>query len=607
MQPEGSLKHRIKYALRLKHALRLVWRCAPGLTAASYALAVAQGLLPLLTLYLMKLVVDTVTAGLALPDKGQVFRHTAFYIGCWGVLAVVGVFLRSLAERVGDAQSQVVTDHVADVLHAKSVEVDLEYYETPKYYDTLHRAQQEASFRPTRIVNGLAQLGQSGISLIAMAGLLFSFHWAVAVILFIAALPGVAVRLKYADKMYAWQCKQTESERRAWYYHWMLTDGGHAKEIRLFDLGVLFRDRFRTLRQKLRKEKLAISTRRSVADLTAQGGASFIVFGTYAYIAYRTISGSITLGDLVMYFQAFQRGLASLQELLGGLAGLYEDNLFLTNYHEFMDLKPRVVEPSHPKRVPHPMATGIVFDHVSFSYPSAADKKVLQDVHLEIRPGEVVALVGENGSGKTTLIKLLCRLYEPTSGSISIDGTDLHQFKTTDLRHEISVIFQDYACYNLSALENIWLGNTHALPAGEQIETAAKYSGADHIIRRLPRGYQTVLGYWFEDGQELSVGEWQKMALARTFFRDAQIVVLDEPTSSMDALAEYELFHAFRRMIQGRTAILISHRFSTVKMANRIFVLKGGTIAESGSHEELIRLGGTYARMFETQARSYRP
>jgi ATP-binding cassette subfamily B protein len=606
MKSEESLKHRIKYALRLQHAIRLVWHCAPGLTTVSYVLAVSQGLLPLFTLYLMKLIVDAVTAGLASPDKGQAFRHIALYIGLWALVAVVGVFLRSLAERVGDAQAQVVTDHTADVLHAKSVEVDLEYYENPKYYDTLHRAQQEASFRPTHIVNGLAQLGQSGISLLAMAGLLFLFHWAIAVILFVAALPGVFVRLRYAGRMFAWQCKQTQSERKAWYYHWMLTDGGYAKEIRLFNLGALFRDRFRALRKKLRREKQAINTRRSAADLAAQTGASVIVYGTYAYIAYRTISGSITLGDLVMYFQAFQRGLTSLQELLGGLAGLYEDNLFLTNYQEFMDLKPRVVEPSNPKLVPHPIATGIVFDHVSFSYPSASDKKVLQDIHFQIRPGEVVALVGRNGSGKTTLIKLLCRLYEPTSGSISIDGINLQHFKTTDLRREISVIFQDYIRYNLSARENIWLGNTEVSPSDERIETAAKRSGADQVVSRLPRGYDTVLGHWFEDGQELSVGEWQKLALARAFFRDAQIIVLDEPTSTMDAVAEYEVFHAFRQMIQGRTAILISHRFSTVKMADRIFVLEGGRIIESGNHEDLIRQGGTYARMFETQARSYR-
>lgn len=606
MEPEENLRHRIKYTLRLGHALRLVWRSAPILTAANYALAVAQGLLPLLTLYLMKLVVDTVTAGLTSPEKGQAFRHVAFYIGCWAAVSVVGIILRSLGTVVSEAQNQVVTDHVSDVLHAKSVEVDLEYYENPKYYDTLHRAQQEASSRPAHIVNGLAQLGQSGISLLAMAGLLFLFHWAVAAVLFVAALPGVFVRLRYAGKMYSWQREQTPWERREWYYHWMLADGGHAKEIRLFNLGALFRDRFRALRQKLRRERLRMTARRSAADLAAQGSGSLIVFGTYAYIAYRAISGSITLGDLVMYFQAFQRGLASLQELLGGLAGLYEDNLFLTNYQEFMDLKPRVVEPSNPKIVPHPIASGIVFDHVSFSYAAASDRKVLQDVHFQIRPGEVVALVGRNGSGKTTLIKLLCRLYEPTSGSISIDGIDLQEFKTTDLRREITVIFQDYIRYNLSARENIWLGNTEATPSDERIETAAKRSGADQIVSGLPRGYDTFVGHWFEDGQELSVGEWQKLALARAFFRDAQVVVLDEPTSAMDAVAEHEVFHAFRRMIQGRTAILISHRFSTVKMADRIFVLEGGCIVESGSHEELVRLGGTYARMFEAQARSYR-
>ena len=290
---------------------------------------------------------------------------------------------------------------------------------------------------------------------------------------------------------------------------------------------------------------------------------------------------------------------------MGSLAGLYEDNLFLSNLYEFLDLKRTVIEPVHARPVPQPMQRGIVLDHVSFQYP-AGTRKVLEDISLTIRPGEVVALVGENGSGKTTLIKLLCRLYDPTGGTITIDGVDLRQFETKALRHEIAIIFQDYAHYHLTARENIWLGNTALPPDHERVIAAARRSGADDVISALPHGYDTILGKWFEDGEELSIGEWQKVALARAFMRDAQIIVLDEPTSSMDAKAEYEVFQSFRQLVSGRTAILISHRFSTVRMADRIYVLKHGSIIEGGTHEELIDRQGVYADLFERQARSYR-
>jgi ATP-binding cassette subfamily B protein len=290
---------------------------------------------------------------------------------------------------------------------------------------------------------------------------------------------------------------------------------------------------------------------------------------------------------------------------LGSLAGLYEDNLFLSNLYEFLDLKRTVIEPVQARPVPQPMQSGIVLDHVSFQYP-AGTRKVFEDISLTIRPGEVVALVGENGSGKTTLIKLLCRFYDPTGGTITIDGIDLRQFETKALRREIAIIFQDYAHYHLTARENIWFGNTTLPPDHEQVMAAARRSGADDVIRALPHGYETILGKRFEHGEELSIGEWQKVALARAFMRDAQIIVLDEPTSSMDAKAEYEVFQSFRRLLSGRTAILISHRFSTVRMADCIYVLKQGSVIEGGSHEELLKRRGVYADLFEKQARSYR-
>ena len=603
-QPE-SLKLKIWRALQLGRALRFVWQSAKGWTLANVFLLVVQGVLPLIQLYLTKLMVDAVAAGVAAPDKGVAFRHVLLLVGLTGAVALFALLIRSTAGLVGEWQSYIVADHMNDVLLAKSIEVDLEYYESAQYYDTLHRAQREAPYRPISIVNGLAQIGQNGISLLAIAVLLVSFHWFIALILFIAVISGTAVRLMYIGEMYRWQREQTSTERQAGYLNWMLTDGSHAKEIRLFDLGPLFVRRFHAVRRKLRVGRLAIMRRRSIADFAAQIFATAGIYGSYAYVAHQAIGGQITLGDLVMYYQAFQRVQGFLQGILSSLAGLYQDNLFLSNLYEFLDLKRTVIEPVHARPVPQPMHRGIVLDHVSFQYPGGA-RKALQDISLTIRPGEVVALVGENGSGKTTLIKLLCRLYDPTGGSITMDGVDLREFETKALRNEIAVIFQDYAHYHLTARENIWLGNTVLPPDHERVIAAARRSGVDDVIGGLPRGYDTILGKWFEDGEELSMGEWQKVALARAFMRDAQIIVLDEPTSSMDAKAEYEVFQRFRQLVSGRTAILISHRFSTVRMADRIYVLKHGSVIEGDTHDELVRMGGTYARLFEMQAQHYR-
>lgn len=602
---EESTRSRIARALDMKKALRLVWESGPGWTIGNLALVVMQGVLPLASLYLMKLVVDSAAAAFDAPDPRAAFGRVALYIGLTGAVAVLSAVARSVSTLISEAQGIAVTDRVQDIIHAKSVEMDLEYYENSKYYDTMHRAQQEAPYRPTRILNGLMQVGQNSISLAAVAGLLISLNWVVAVILVLTAVPGVVVRLRYASGLYRWQRSRTPTERLSWYFHWLLTRDSHAKEIRLFDLGSLFKDRYRDLRKRLREERLSMASRRSLGELGAQTLAALGMFGSFAFIAYRTVLGALTIGDLVMYYQAFQRGQGFIRDLLGGLAGLYEDNLFLSNLYEFLDLKPRVLQPSRPLAVARPMQKGIVFDHVSFAYPGSP-RTALDDINLTIRPGEVVALVGENGSGKTTLVKLLCRLYDPNKGGILLDGVDLRALDLTELRSQISVIFQDYARYNLSARENIWFGNVAVPPDEARIVGAARDAGADAVISRLPLGYDTTLGKWFEEGEELSIGEWQKVALARAFMRDAQVIVLDEPTSAMDAKAEYEVFNRFRELVRRRAAVLISHRFSTVRMADTIYVLDGGRIIEGGSHADLMRLGGTYARLFEIQAQHYR-
>lgn len=592
-------------ALQLRAAITIVWRSSPLWTAANAALLIVQGLLPLAALVLLKLVLDAVTERLGTADPRADFGPVAVLIALAGGIALLSALAGILGRLVSEAQGEAVTDYVHDILHAKSIEVDLEYYENAEYYDKLHRAQQEALYRPVRIVNGLIQVLQNAVSLVAMAGLLLSLHWAVTLVLVIAAAPGAAVRLRYARKYFDWRRNSTPAERQSWYYDWMLVDGGHAKELRLFGLGPLFIERFRALRQQLRHERLALSTRRSIAELISQLSGTLAMFGTYAFIAYRTLQGAITLGDLVMYYQAFQRGQAFLTDLLRSLASLYEDSLFLAYLDEFLRLQPRIAAPAQPQPVPNPPRQGLILEGVSFSYPGSA-RPVLRDISLQLAPGEVVALVGENGSGKTTLVKLLSRLYDPDGGRLMLDGIDLRAFDPAALRRAISVIFQDYQHYNVTVRENIWFGDVTRPADCTTIAAAAQRAGAEAFIARLPQGYATVLGKMFQDGEELSVGQWQKIALARAFLRDAPIIVLDEPASALDALAEYELFARFRELIGDRAALLISHRLSSVRMADRIYVLAEGIIAEQGTHDALLARDGLYARMFRTQAENYR-
>jgi len=305
-----------------------------------------------------------------------------------------------------------------------------------------------------------------------------------------------------------------------------------------------------------------------------------------------------------MYFMAFQLGLGFIQTILGALARLYEDNLFLTNFYQFLDLKPAILSPDNPLPVPEPLTQSVAFENVHFSYPGGK-KDVIAGISLTLHAGEVIALVGENGSGKTTLVKLLCRLYDPDEGKITVNGIDLRDVDPVAWRKKISVIFQDYVHYYLSAAENIWVGDIEQEQDPDHITAAAEHSGADPVICSLPDGYHTKLGHWFSDGQELSEGEWQKIALARAFFRNSGIVILDEPTSSLDPLAEAELFRNFRNLLEGRSAVIISHRFSTVQMADRIYLLDKGRIIEQGSHEDLLRLNGRYSFLFRTQAEHY--
>jgi ATP-binding cassette, subfamily B, bacterial len=604
MAEHPTPRQRIEAALRLGRALRLVWRAAPGWTLANLALVLVQGTLPLAALYVMKRILDAVAAAVGAPGRPELIQAVWLWILVAGGVALVAVLARLVGEYVTEAQSLQVTDSVAETLHAQSIAVDLAYYEDPAYYDTLHRAQGEAPYRPARIVSGLVQIAQNGLALAGIAAWLVSFNWALAAALFLAVLPGAFARLVYSRRLYGLQQAQTEQERRSWYYHTILTEALHAKELRIFNLGALFQGRYRDVRHALRSGTLALARHRIATEFLTQVLATAALFGSLAWIASQTIRGAVTLGDLAVYYLGFQTGLTLLQTVLRALAGLYEDNLFLTNLYQFLDLRPGIVAPRRPTPAPRPITQGIAFRDVAFRYPGhTAD--TLANIDLDLRPGEVVALVGENGSGKSTIAKLICRLYDPARGDITVDGISLRDIDPVAWRREISVAFQDYAHYAMTAGENIWLGDIDkpADPGG--IARAGERSGADSVVNRLPDGYGTMLGRWFQQGQELSAGEWQRIAMARAFWRDAGILILDEPSSSLDPLAEAELTREFRALLGGRSAIVISHRLSTVQLADRIYVMDSGRIAERGTHTELLATGGLYAKLYRAQAQHY--
>lgn len=605
MSTYTSIKNRLRHTVRLDRAVRFVWQAGPGWFICSSVLVALQGVLPLVAIYLIKLIVDSVTASIGAQDATAALREVLFFIALAGGVAIFQVFVQALSNMVQEGLTLTISDRMYDVLHAKSMAVDLDYYENPKYFDTLHQAQREGPFRPTGIVNTLMLLSQNSISLLAMAALLISFHWGVTVILFAAAAPGILVRIKFSRKMFDWQRERTPENRKAMYFNWILTGNIHAKEVRLFGIGNEISAQFSNIRQILRQEKLAITRQRAIADFFTQALGTLAIFGALGVIAYRAVLGLITLGDMVMFFQAFQRGLIFLRNILKNLADLYENNLFLSHLYEFLDVKSQVKDPASPQPMPKQFQHGIAFKNVCFQYPHTS-QMVLKDITFDIKPGEVVALVGENGSGKTTLVKLLCRLYDPTQGHISLEGISLAKFDTNAIRHELSVIFQDFVQYHLTVNDNIRFGNLDlAAKDPEAVRRAARNAGADQIIKSLPKDYQTILGKLFKDGVELSIGQWQMIAIARAFMRDARLIVLDEPTSSLDPIIEYEIFSRFKKMLENKSAILISHRFSTVKMADRIVALKNGRIAEQGTHQDLMRKNGYYAHLFEKQAGCY--
>ncbi|HEY7782548.1 MAG TPA: ABC transporter ATP-binding protein [Ktedonobacterales bacterium] len=591
----------------LPRVLRLVWHIEPVLTVVLALLYVVQGFLPAITAWIGKLLIDGVL--LAIREAGG---HGTTTLVVWLVVAQFGAQgASSLLQTWTNIAQQLLQERTANdvqlMVMEKANTLDLAFFENPKFYDTLQEAQREAATRPIGMISQTFGLGRTLVTLLSMIVVLTHLAWWIALVALLAPIPAFVANVRYGWWGYQMMRRQSPRRREMSYYNTLLTTDTYNKEVKLFTLGDFFIRMYRTLADQFYLEARAIVVPRYLASFVWGLGSLLANGAVYLYVALQAVAGRITLGDLTFYTQAALSLGTSFQGLLTGVSSMYENTLFINTLFEFLDYQPTIV--SQPGAVALEPGAGlsIEFRHVRFTYPGRdADGPTLDDVSFRIEAGEAVALVGRNGAGKTTIVKLLTRLYEPDSGAILVNGRDIKDYDLESLRGHIGVIFQDYATYHLSASRNIGVGRIDAVDDLDDIRAAAAKSGADQVIERLPGGYATMLGKWFDQGQQLSGGEWQKIALARAFVRDARLLILDEPTSSLDPQAEYDVFARFRDLTVGKSAIFISHRFSTVRLANRIIVLEHGRVLEEGTHERLLALEGRYAELFELQAAAYR-
>ena len=594
--------------------LGLVWRSSPGGTVALGVLTVVAAALPPLVAWVGKLIIDAVLAAHAAapgPARDAAVRHAARWVG----LELGAVTAIALCERALGLVRQLVGSRLGiDVNVAileKALELDLRHFEDPEFYDKLTRARREASSRPLSLIQGNFQLLRNALTLAGYIALLVGFSGWMVLALLVATVPAFVAEARFSGAAFRLRNWRSPDSRRLNYLEYVMANDEHAKEVKLFGLGPLLLGRYRGLAERFYAEDKALATRRAIWAFALSLVSTLVFYGCYALIVVATARGGLSLGSMTLYLAAFRQGQQSFQSILTAVGGMYEDTLYMSNLFEFLEIPVGVAATEPVALVPAAPAAvlaeeGIRFEGVGFRYPDAATW-ALRGVDLFLPKGQSLALVGENGAGKTTFIKLLAGLYRPTEGRVLLDGRDLKDWGDEELRKRIGVIFQDFNQYQLLLRENVAFGSVDHLGDELRVTRAVDQGGARELVRGLPGGLETQLGRWFKAGTELSGGQWQKVALARAFMREeAALLILDEPPAALDAEAEHAVFERFRQLTAGRTAILISHRFPTVRMADRILVLEGGRVTEDGTHADLLAAGARYATLFKLQASGYR-
>lgn len=590
----------------LPRVLKLVWDVQRFYTAALGVLYILQGLVPAATAYVSALLINGVVSAIRAEGRGGT---TAFVI--WLVIAQFGLQgVSALLTTASNIVQQLLQEKVGVAIQLMVMEkantLDLAFFEDAKFYDALQQAQSEAASRPIGMISQTFGLARTIVTLVSLVAILVHLAWWLAILALLAPIPVFIANVRYGWWGYQVMRRQSPLRREMSYYNNLLTTDTFNKEIKLFSLGDYFIDGYRRLSTRFYLEARALIVPRYMASF-GWGLVSTVANGAiYLYVALQAVARVIDLGGLTLYTQSAINLGSSFQNLLGGVSSMYENNLFVNTLFDFLAYTPRIVGPPDGLK-PALDGLNIEFRNVSFTYPGReAHGPALRNVSFTIAAGDTVALVGRNGAGKTTIVKLLTRLYDPDEGQILVNGRDIKDYDLQALRGQIGVIFQDYVTYYLSAARNIGVGRVEDIDDREGVRVAAAKSGADAVIAKLPDSYESMLGKWFDQGQQLSGGEWQKIALARAFMRDAQILILDEPTSSLDPQAEYDVFRRFRELTAGKSAIFISHRFSTVRLANRILVLENGGVLEEGTHSDLLAREGRYAELFALQAEAYR-
>lgn len=595
-------RERVKAMRSIPPVLKIVWSAAPVIVFLSIVLRIAIALMPLALLAVSRIIINGVV--------GVVERHQALGRHFWWIvalefglailIALLGRFLSYLDSVLADRY----THHISVRVIEHASQLDLTLYEDPVFYDRLERARVQATDRLV-MIQAIGNLIQQSVTTIALSVAIFWLAPWLLLLLLAGVIPGFLGETHFAFLGYAKNFRQTPLNRQLDYLRLLGGSKEAAKELKLFGLHKFLTDRFTRISETIHEENIALSRRRLRIGAFLSIISTFGYYAAYAWVIWKTLQGGFDIGTLAFLTGAILQASGTLQQVFSTLSGIADQALFLTDLLAFFEMQPTVKSKPNALPVPVPIKKGFEFRNVSFSYPGSS-RKVLADFNLVLEPGQRIALIGENGQGKTTIVKLLTRLYDPTEGQILLDGVDLREYSMEDLHHETGVIFQDFMRYEMTVRENIGIGRIEHMDQEKKIEQAAEKSLADAVVQRLGDGYEQMLGRRFTSGVDLSGGEWQKLALARAYLRDAQILILDEPTAALDARSESEVFERFAELTRGKMAVLISHRFSTVRMVDRIVVLEGGRLVEEGTHDELVRLGGRYATMFELQAASYR-
>jgi ATP-binding cassette subfamily B protein len=585
----------------IRPALGLVWQAARKWTVAWLVMLMLQGILPAVSIYLTRPLVDSLVGVVGLEVfTWDAVRPTLTLAVLVAAVYLATLLLQSLNTWVNVAQSEYVSDYLLRMIHQKATSLDLAFYESPAYHDILQRARQDAGSRPLALLQNMGSLIQNGITLVALAGLLIPYGVWLPFVLLISTIPGLFVLTHYNRRNHRWWEETTSRRRLLQYYDQIMITDIPAAEVRLFDLGTHFREAYQALRRTLREQRLGLIRAQTFAQLGSNLFAILVSGGVMLWMVLRVMTGTASLGDLTLFYQTFNRGQRGLGSFLGSVGQIYSNTLFLSNLFEFFEQSPLVEDPNDPQPAPGVLQQGIHFNNITFYYPDS-DRAALTQFELFIPAGQTVALVGANGAGKTTLLKLLCRFYDPQEGNIQLDGVDLRSLATPDLRRMLTVMFQKPVPYQATAINNIAYGDFEAPLDMEKIGAAARSAGAHEVIMAQSQGYDTLLGKAYAGGTELSGGEWQRIGLARAFFRSAPIMILDEPTSALDSWSEADWYDRFSQLSAGRTSMIITHRLTIARRADMIHVMDQGKIVESGTHHDLLDRGGLYARSWAAQ------